>query len=79
MLTSPPKYKFYFPVVNSRYDDFVALHANATGGGIKLRGFKGREEFQDEERGKELDHLMESGIHRIGTFLPCELSAAPNS
>jgi hypothetical protein len=75
MLNSPPKYKHYFPVVNSRYDDFVALHANATGGGIHLDGFRGFQEFQDKQRAKELDHLMDEGIHRTGTFLPCKVSS----
>jgi len=34
MISAPPKYKKYFPVVESRYDDFAALHANASFGGI---------------------------------------------
>jgi hypothetical protein len=76
MLTSPPKYKNYFSVVNSRYDDFVALHANATGGGIHLNGFSGRTAFNNEQEAVQLDHLMEKGIHMTGTFLPCKFSAS---
>jgi hypothetical protein len=76
MLTSPSKYKHYFWIANSRYDDFVALHANATGGGINLNGFKGREAFKDKTMEDELERFMDNGIHKTGTFLPCELSAA---
>jgi tyrosinase len=68
MFTKPPISKKYFSVVQSRYDDFVALHANATGGGIKLDGFKGMEEMVSNPFG--MAGMMSSGIHGTGTFLP---------
>jgi tyrosinase len=36
LFNKPPTAKKYFPLVTSRYEDFVALHANATGGAAKL-------------------------------------------
>jgi hypothetical protein len=30
MLSSPPKFKKQFPIVENRYEDFVALHINST-------------------------------------------------
>jgi tyrosinase len=33
LMAAPPKFKKYFPIVENRYDDFVALHVNSTLGG----------------------------------------------
>jgi hypothetical protein len=33
LMKAPAKYKKHFPIVEDRYDDFVALHVNATKGG----------------------------------------------
>jgi hypothetical protein len=35
MIKAPPKFKAKFAVAESRYDDFVSMHVNATRGGKK--------------------------------------------
>jgi hypothetical protein len=35
MMTTPSKESSFFSVNKNRYDDFVALHANATAGGMR--------------------------------------------
>jgi hypothetical protein len=37
-MAAPPKFKKYFPIVENRYDDFVALHVNSTLGGKTSHG-----------------------------------------
>jgi hypothetical protein len=37
LMTAPPKFKKNFPIVENRYDDFVALHVNTTLGGKGVR------------------------------------------
>lgn len=68
MQNSPPKSKQYFSVVQSRYDDFVALHANATGGGLKLDGSKGWADMMANPL--NMASFMNKGVHGTGTFLP---------
>jgi hypothetical protein len=40
MMLKPAKYDKDFPVVTTRYDDFVALHVNATQGGKRYSAQK---------------------------------------
>lgn len=68
MQSSPPKSKKYFSVVRNRYDDFVALHANSTGGGLKLDGSKGWADMVANPF--SFARQMSNGIHGTGTFLP---------
>jgi tyrosinase len=68
MMSKPAKYKSSFSVVENRNDDFVALHANSTGGGLKLDGFKGWEEISKNPW--ELGATMRNGVHGTGAFLP---------
>jgi hypothetical protein len=62
LMNKPPIAKKYFPLVNNRYEDFVALHANATGGGIRLDIA-----LQDRPRGR---NGTTQGIHGVPIFLP---------
>jgi tyrosinase len=62
MMSKPPISKKFFPVVTNRYEDFVALHANATAGGAKLDG--PATGFPRMNRGGN------NGIHNVGVFLP---------
>jgi tyrosinase len=68
MQSKPPISQKHFSVVKSRYDDFVALHANSTGGGIKLDGSKGWSDMVANPSG--MANQMRYGIHGTGTFLP---------
>lgn len=68
MQDNPPKSKKYFSVVRSRYDDFVALHANSTGGGLKLEGFQGWADIIANPF--SFANYMNKGVHGTGTFLP---------
>jgi hypothetical protein len=34
MMTKPAKFKTEFPIIESRYEDFVALHVNITLAGM---------------------------------------------
>jgi hypothetical protein len=45
MMAAPPKFKEQFPVVQNRYEDFVALHVNITLGGTTYTRL--RESFQN--------------------------------
>jgi hypothetical protein len=36
LISAPPKFQKEFPIVENRYDDFVALHVNTTQGGKRL-------------------------------------------
>lgn len=67
MQTKPAISSKYWPVVKSRYEDFVALHANATGGGIKMNDFHGASSFKDQ---RNVAHMSRWGIHNVGIFLP---------
>jgi hypothetical protein len=58
LLNKAPITKKTFPVVTSRYEDFVALHANASAAG------------RDLSNGFGLRPGVEDGIHFTGTFLP---------
>ncbi|KAF2669144.1 Di-copper centre-containing protein [Microthyrium microscopicum] len=66
MLTKAPKSKAHFPIVTNRYEDFVALHANASAGGRDLRQSTGG--FAGALGG--FGGSMNTGIHGTGTFLP---------
>jgi tyrosinase len=62
MMDKPPISKKHFPIVTNRYEDFVALHANATAGGAKLDG-----------PASGFPRMMmggNNGIHGTGNFLP---------
>jgi Common central domain of tyrosinase len=63
MMDKPPISQKHFPVVTNRYEDFVALHANATAGGNKLDGGS-MSGFRAMGMGAS------NGIHGTGTFLP---------
>jgi tyrosinase len=58
LLNKEPVTKKTFPVVTNRYEDFVALHANASAGG------------RDLNKGFVMMPRMEDGVHFTGTFLP---------
>jgi len=68
LMDSPAKSKKYFSVVQNRYDDFVALHANSTGGGLKMDGFKGLTDMVANPL--SMAATMTRGIHGTGVFLP---------
>lgn len=68
MENRPPKSKKYFSVVQSRYDDFVALHANATAGGMKLDGTRGSSDMPAHPM--KMANEVNRGIHQTGVFLP---------
>jgi tyrosinase len=55
-----PIAKRYFPPVTNRYEDFVALHVNATAGGRPLNRNMARHNMS----------LPETGVHFNGVFLP---------
>jgi len=63
-----PISKDLFPIVESRYEDFVALHANATAGGVSLLNTKGLRSFANNDTQRE--RMMDYGIHNAGIFLP---------
>jgi tyrosinase len=65
LLNKEPTTKKTFPVVANRYEDFVALHANASAGGRDLtKGFSMMPGMPGRPGG------MEDGVHFTGTFLP---------
>jgi hypothetical protein len=71
MMSTESKYKEHFSVNRNRYDDFVALHANSTGGGLRLDGFRGWEELTEWSTMLKVAANMRNGIHGTGAFLPC--------
>jgi len=60
MFAKPPAEKALYPFVTNRYEDFVALHANATAGGVKLTA----------KENPHLNALSPNSIHSTGVFLP---------
>lgn len=70
MMEKEPISKKYFPVVTSRYEDFVAVHANATGGGAKLDGPASG--FPRMMMG------VGNGIHGTANFLPWHRYVGPS-
>jgi tyrosinase len=64
MFAKRPIAKSQFPAVASRYEDFVALHSNATSGGIKMDG------KDNDPSGSFFAAFSPNGIHSNGVFLP---------
>jgi tyrosinase len=64
MFTKPPAAKHLFPIVANRYDDFVAIHSNATSGGINLDGKNGDASSSFNAA------FNPNGIHSVGVFMP---------
>ncbi|KAF1814736.1 Di-copper centre-containing protein [Eremomyces bilateralis CBS 781.70] len=57
LMAAAPTGKQYFEPITSRYEDFVAMHVNATGGGVL-----------NTERGFPMGGT--TGIHGVGIFYP---------
>ncbi|KAF2400179.1 Di-copper centre-containing protein [Trichodelitschia bisporula] len=68
MLSAPSKARVHFPPLTNRYEDFVALHINATGGGMNLTNFRGVESLMTSFASAM--KMGSNGIHGTGTFLP---------
>ncbi|EMT72661.1 hypothetical protein FOC4_g10004137 [Fusarium odoratissimum] len=63
--TAPSKGTSIFDTLESRYDDFVALHINTTRGGQKAPSLIN----QPSNNGNQ-SHVTVYGVHDVGVFLP---------
>jgi hypothetical protein len=61
---TPPKSKKFFPIVTSLYEDLVALHSNATGGGVKMDG------KDNDPMSSFFSAFNPNGIHSNAVFMP---------
>ena len=64
MFAKPPATKSLFPIVTNRYEDFVAIHANATSGGTSMVG------KENDPSASFFAAFNPNGIHSNGVFLP---------
>ncbi|SPJ83611.1 uncharacterized protein FTOL_10127 [Fusarium torulosum] len=64
-VTAPSKGTSIFDTLESRYDDFVALHINATRGGQEAPSL-----IDQPPNNENQSHVTVYGVHGVGVFLP---------
>ncbi|KAF2666152.1 Di-copper centre-containing protein [Microthyrium microscopicum] len=66
LMNKPSKFKKYYPLVETRYDDFVALHVNETG----ISGQFGHPQDGQPHPGAAFNPFAHDDVHGGGSILP---------